>query len=500
MPLFQKFHYGSGERDGSHNVQGKSQEPYTSSQQNYNREYSQEQVTTTKSIPNAPIEPPLRYYPEPSYNYEYSAYAEDNFERYQKLPVREMLPAQRVPQYFPSHEHYQNLHHHLPYHCEKNLSGEKDKTHANEKGQPQLVRRRDDFSHHKGTHRKKAKLSENEDQSMIEDAELLASLFKSTENQKHDLEGDDVVSSIVPSEVDCQSPIQTKESASPKAHPLSGNREQGPEERRLKVESKSPRGSADSNFMPQNRFRPTKPYSRPPFHSGMQGSHVLNAVPPPIPFPFERHPMDFRVVPSHRQCDKSFPMYPPIPLRPSRESHLPQLPHSDYYHHPYQYPPHTTKKLGDIKKPLVILKRKCAWKNCPELEKFLIDNREEYLKHSAMNYTSEQKIYNNKLTERLLEEAKKHGYAFDLVDFNFVAIRDRIRCFYKSYVQNCKKRGIIVGYDENGNKKVRDKDSKVHNEDIRGNSENDNEKKNDHLENIDSDQSWLGRRVHTIQE
>ena len=100
-----------------------------------------------------------------------------------------------------------------------------------------------------------------------------------------------------------------------------------------------------------------------------------------------------------------------------------------------------------------ILRRKCAWKNYPELEKFLIDNREEYLLHSAKNYTIEQKQYNNRLTERLLEVAAKHNYVFDPNDFNFVAVRDRIRCYYKSYVQSNKKRGVIVGYDAMGSKK-----------------------------------------------
>lgn len=70
-----------------------------------------------------------------------------------------------------------------------------------------------------------------------------------------------------------------------------------------------------------------------------------------------------------------------------------------------------------------------------------------------MNYTAEQKQFNNDLTKKLLEVADKFDYEFDPADFNFVAIRDRIRCYYKSYVQNCKKRGIAVGYDSTGNKK-----------------------------------------------
>ena len=53
----------------------------------------------------------------------------------------------------------------------------------------------------------------------------------------------------------------------------------------------------------------------------------------------------------------------------------------------------------------------------------------------------------------MLEVAEKYNYKFDEHDFNFVAIRDRIRCYYKSYVQNCKKRGITVGYDAKGNKR-----------------------------------------------
>lgn len=119
-------------------------------------------------------------------------------------------------------------------------------------------------------------------------------------------------------------------------------------------------------------------------------------------------------------------------------------------YHPPTYHPHREGNTG-VKK--TILRRKCAWKNYPELEKFLIENREEYLKHSAKNYTVEQKQYNNRLTERLLEVAAKHNYVFDPMDFNFVGVRDRIRCYYKSYVQSNKKRGVIVGYDATGGKK-----------------------------------------------
>ena len=89
-----------------------------------------------------------------------------------------------------------------------------------------------------------------------------------------------------------------------------------------------------------------------------------------------------------------------------------------------------------------ILRKKFSWKHYPELERFLISNRDDYLEHSSKNYTAEQKQYNNWLTERLLEVADQHSYAFDPEDFNFVAIRDRIRCYYKSFVQTARKRGM----------------------------------------------------------
>lgn len=97
-------------------------------------------------------------------------------------------------------------------------------------------------------------------------------------------------------------------------------------------------------------------------------------------------------------------------------------------------------------KPKAILRKKFSWKNFPELESFLIENREEYLRHSALNYTMQQKQYNNHLTERLIALATECDYEFDDEVFTFVTIRDRIRCYFKSYVQSRKKRGVIIGY------------------------------------------------------
>lgn len=94
----------------------------------------------------------------------------------------------------------------------------------------------------------------------------------------------------------------------------------------------------------------------------------------------------------------------------------------------------------------LIGRKKFSWKCYPELEDFLIANREEYLRHSALNYTVQQKQYNNRLTDQLLELATRHGYLFDTQEFSFVTVRDRIRCYYKSYVQSAKKRGVLMGY------------------------------------------------------
>jgi len=70
----------------------------------------------------------------------------------------------------------------------------------------------------------------------------------------------------------------------------------------------------------------------------------------------------------------------------------------------------------------------------------LITNREEYLSFSARNYTIEQRDYNNRLTTKLLEHATVSGYPDLFQHCAFSAVRDRIRSYYKSYVQSFKRR------------------------------------------------------------
>lgn len=101
-----------------------------------------------------------------------------------------------------------------------------------------------------------------------------------------------------------------------------------------------------------------------------------------------------------------------------------------------------SKKKPIIKKPQrqKHTGKKFSWKAYPELEEFLIENREEYLSYSAKNYTIEQRDYNNRLTSRLLEHAKNSGYPTLFENCPFSAVRDRIRSYYKSYVQSFKRR------------------------------------------------------------
>jgi len=86
-----------------------------------------------------------------------------------------------------------------------------------------------------------------------------------------------------------------------------------------------------------------------------------------------------------------------------------------------------------------VLRKKFSWKSFPELEAYLIEHRPRYLQYSSqLNYTAEQKRYNNSLTQGLLDLAAENGYLFE--GFTFAAVRDRIRCYYKSYVQAVKKK------------------------------------------------------------
>ncbi len=105
-----------------------------------------------------------------------------------------------------------------------------------------------------------------------------------------------------------------------------------------------------------------------------------------------------------------------------------------YYEQAYRTISNTTNNSNHHStEPRAILRKAFRWDDYPELRTFLIENCDEYLHHSALNYTLEQKLYNNRLTGRMIVFAKSRGYVFDPDFFTFVKIRDRIRCYYKTY-------------------------------------------------------------------
>lgn len=176
-------------------------------------------------------------------------------------------------------------------------------------------------------------------------------------------------------------------------------------------------------------------------------------------------------VQQHQQQHSRAPPYPPpnhfYDERGASPYHRPSPP-TGYAPYSYVQQPSLDEKT--------VLRKKFSWKHFPEvrngivfehtklskntynslrsislliqLERFLIENRDDYLKFSSRNYTVEQKQFNNMLTERLIELSEKHSYVFDPEEFNFVAIRDRIRCYYKSYVQTARKRGLLLPTDK----------------------------------------------------
>lgn len=205
-----------------------------------------------------------------------------------------------------------------------------------------------------------------------------------------------------------------------------------------------------------------------PVHSQQAGYHPES---PPTPYGGHYGPPPpsshgAAAAPPHHHPQESYEPfdYPSTgsPPQSSNEAHY-QLPATVSHEHEHVAPQvssptgrtyHQFRKGGrNIHSEPIVLRKKFSWRNYPELEEYLIANRTDYLRHSALNYTAEQKHFNNRLTEGLLELAAKLNYVFDETCFNFVAVRDRIRCYYKSFVQSSKKRGVVVGFDKAGGKR-----------------------------------------------
>jgi hypothetical protein len=80
------------------------------------------------------------------------------------------------------------------------------------------------------------------------------------------------------------------------------------------------------------------------------------------------------------------------------------------------------------------------WREYPECEQVLYNNMPKYYEISAIqrNYKLQQH-FNNVLVDQVRQAAEGQGFSID-PEFCDKKLRDRIRCFYKTHLQNAKKR------------------------------------------------------------